>query len=106
MNALIRLCFLLLMFGLLAQPVYALGDQINVLIYGAIGLVLAGFVLLVVVAGKILRAFFPRKPPSTALPPADAPPASAQPVTTPLRFLLILVAIMIFVLTLINSLAR
>jgi len=62
MNNLARRGLILLALGLLARPAWALGDQLDVFIYWALGLVgllaLVGLVLL----GRLLKALFSSQP--------------------------------------------
>ena len=92
MKATTRRCFLLLTLGLSALPAYALGDQINVFIYGAIGIVLLGAVGLVVGLVKLARLLFPKRPPQPTQ-PVGAPAAKDD--FKAIRLLLVLVGIIL-----------
>ena len=85
-----------------ALPAYALGDQINVLIYWALGLLLAGFALVVFLVKKLLGGLFGKKPPPGRASPVKPPPTGPQPVTNPLWFLLLLGALVFLILGLLH----
>lgn len=74
------------------MPAYALGDQINVFIYGALAIVLLGAVGLVVGLVKFARLLFPKRPPQPTQ-PIGAPAAKDD--FKAIRLLLILVGIVL-----------
>ena len=101
MNTLVRYCLLLLLLGLFAQPAYALGDQIDVWIYGALGVVILlgiGFVMGVAAFIKMLEEVFRRKPAAVS-----ARPGSPRPDTTRGEWMILIVVLVVCALIVLVS---
>ena len=92
MKATTRCCFLLLALGLSTLPAYALGDQINVFIYGALAVVLLGAAGLVMGLVKLAQLLFPKRPPQP-MQPARTPAAKDD--LKAIRLLLMLVGVIL-----------
>jgi hypothetical protein len=78
--------------GLSTLPAYALGDQINVFIYGALAVVLLGAVGLVVGLVKLAQLLFPKRSPQP-MQPAGTPAANDD--FKVIRLLLVLVGVIL-----------